>query len=394
NEVTHLHQLTTTLATVLKSHLTPEPRVRRTRSSASAAALQASSKGLQVPSTKLPQTKDRDDYPDVPYWDEKQWRDWVEIEKNLGHKLTRFGFITDSDGDPVLKQRLKEFSDTSQVCWNELRQHGEHPDSWKKKSHTLQEFYYHMMLSRYPEFLLAANYWKLEAYATIKYPDYMQNRQDDDEEKLTYKRPREHCNNLSKPNKQKRLSPPHGMPVIEIEDDGTEASLAPGPSQTPAPSTPQGLAQTRSNVPAPATAIEAQGPTNLSASGPPRLQRPKPRRILNPLKNVTIPTLPEITTAIEPTTIEPTAKRSRPLKPKDGVTTARNLYLIDYLASHPEATEGEFSAAWKICDARTKEKFQQLSKEQTKARKKGPQATENPSRGPINLPNNENLHNS
>ncbi|KAG6875535.1 hypothetical protein C0992_003451 [Termitomyces sp. T32_za158] len=185
-----------------------------------------------------------------------------------------------------------------------------------------------MMLSRYPEFLLAANYWKLEAYATIKYPDYMQNRQDDDEEKLTYKRPREHCNNLSKPNKQRHLSPPHGMPVIKIKDDGTEA---------------------------PATAIEAQGPTNLSASGPPRLQRPKPRRILNPLKNVTIPTLPtsipEITATIEPTTIEPTAKRSRPLKLKDGVTTAQNLYLIDYLASHPEATEDEFSAAWKICDA-------------------------------------------
>ena len=67
----------------------------------------------------------------------------------------------------------------------------------------------------------------------------------------------------------------------------------------------------------------------------------------------------------------------------------RNLYLIDYLTSHPNTTKGEFAVAWKCCDGATKEvrhvdlpaymiltklitqKYQQLSKEETKAWKKG-----------------------
>ncbi|KAG6822441.1 hypothetical protein H0H92_013889, partial [Tricholoma furcatifolium] len=110
-----------------------------------------------------------------------------------------------------------------------------------------------------------------------------------------------------------------------------------------------------------------------STAGAPVSQRRETRRTLNPLKNISIPPPPtSIPQTLAP--INPAAKRTphtKQLVAKIGVTTARNLYLIDYLVLHPEATEGEFSTVWKACDAVTKEKYETLSKEHAKARKKG-----------------------
>ncbi|KAG6860278.1 hypothetical protein C0995_013390 [Termitomyces sp. Mi166 len=60
---------------------------------------------------------------------------------------------------------------------------------------------------------------------------------------------------------------------------------------------------------------------------------------------------------------------AKPLRPKVGLTSARNLFAIDYLTTHPETTETEFANVWKTCDADTKKKYTDLSKDQTKAKK-------------------------
>ncbi|KAG6898873.1 hypothetical protein C0993_003343, partial [Termitomyces sp. T159_Od127] len=44
----------------------------------------------------------------------------------------------------------------------------------------------------------------------------------------------------------------------------------------------------------------------------------------------------------------------KPLQPKDGVMTARNLYMTDYLKAQLNATKPECSATWKACNATTK----------------------------------------
>ncbi|KAG6885792.1 hypothetical protein C0995_009059 [Termitomyces sp. Mi166 len=46
-----------------------------------------------------------------------------------------------------------------------------------------------------------------------------------------------------------------------------------------------------------------------------------------------------------------------------------NLYLIDYLATHSDATKPEFAAMWKVCDAETKKKYKDLLNKQIKAKK-------------------------
>ncbi|KAH0580763.1 hypothetical protein H2248_002247 [Termitomyces sp. 'cryptogamus'] len=92
-----------------------------------------------------------------------------------------------------------------------------------------------------------------------------------------------------------------------------------------------------------------------------------------PLPPVTIPK----TALIEPQIMKKSTVTSKQLQPKDEVVTAWNLYLIDYLASYPNTTKGEFAAAWKSCNGLTKENYQQLLKEQTKIQKKGDQPTKN-----------------
>ncbi|KAG6901674.1 hypothetical protein C0995_009288 [Termitomyces sp. Mi166 len=67
---------------------------------------------------------------------------------------------------------------------------------------------------------------------------------------------------------------------------------------------------------------------------------------------------------------------SKPLQAKDSIITAQNLYVIDYLATHPNATKGDFATVWKSCDAEIKKKYQELSKVQTKAKKNRIEQTE------------------
>ncbi|KAG5333188.1 hypothetical protein C0989_006116, partial [Termitomyces sp. Mn162] len=84
----------------------------------------------------------------------------------------------------------------------------------------------------------------------------------------------------------------------------------------------------------------------------------KHHHILDSLKNVVIPpppvTIPE-TASIKPQIMNKSTVTSKQLKPKDGVTTTWNLYLIDYLALHLNTTKGKFAVAWKSCNGLTKE---------------------------------------
>ncbi|KAG5728471.1 hypothetical protein E4T56_gene19547 [Termitomyces sp. T112] len=66
------------------------------------------------------------------------------------------------------------------------------------------------------------------------------------------------------------------------------------------------------------------------------------------IPRTTPPSLPSITKK----------PNSKPLQVKDGVTTARDLCVVKYFATHPDthpdATESDFAATWKSYDAETK----------------------------------------
>ncbi|KAG6852113.1 hypothetical protein C0991_003003, partial [Blastosporella zonata] len=73
----------------------------------------------------------------------------------------------------------------------------------------------------------------------------------------------------------------------------------------------------------------------------------------------------------------PRKSNAKLLKVKKGVTTARNLFLLDYLKDHPnyKVTKGQFTAVWKACDTATQTKYKDLSKSHTNKYKKAPLVT-------------------
>ncbi|KAG6894507.1 hypothetical protein C0992_005803 [Termitomyces sp. T32_za158] len=227
-EVNHLRQLTTTLAASSKSNPTisaPEPCIYRTRSS------------TRFSEKSLPKLEDQNDHPNVPFWAEEGWLSWVKNEKNEGQKPDRFGFITDTNGQAVSKKRLKKFGEVSRPTWTEIRWLGEHPATWKKKSNKAMHYYYHIVGTTFPEFLLAESYWKIKRYATFKYPDWIHNYQEHNDE--TSCGPSKRCSeNLDddpinrKPKKKKCLSSP--PQILEINEDEAKDTTA-STSKIPAP---------------------------------------------------------------------------------------------------------------------------------------------------------------
>ncbi|KAG6895764.1 hypothetical protein C0992_012770 [Termitomyces sp. T32_za158] len=130
----------------------------------------------RVPSIKLPSfSKDRDDYPDVTYWTEKEWTDWMEKQKNSNGSADKVGFLTDEDGIAD-KNQISQISERAKVLWNELEGNGQAPKSWKKKTNSARNYFYAHMLADFPDFLLADGYWKLERFATIRFPDWRKAR--------------------------------------------------------------------------------------------------------------------------------------------------------------------------------------------------------------------------
>ncbi|KAG6895312.1 hypothetical protein C0992_001992, partial [Termitomyces sp. T32_za158] len=189
------------------------------------------------------------------------------------------------------------------------------------------------MVTNFSELQLVDDFWKVERFAVIKYPNWTKelNKSNDVDTLLKHQ-----CDNRDddkswadkpKPKKRKDSTPPKaGVLIYEIDDDEVA-----WPNENNC--------------------------SNGIGSAPPRLMVCLlTRRILNLMKNVTIPppsiAIPEMSKT-SPTSIG-NKPNSKMLQVKDGVTTARNLYLIEYLAMHPDASKAEFASMWKACDAVTK----------------------------------------
>ncbi|KAG6826994.1 hypothetical protein H0H92_013634 [Tricholoma furcatifolium] len=140
----------------------------------------------------------------------------------------------------------------------------------------------------------------------------------------------------------------------------------------------------------------ATAPAVLTTSLPAQTTVPPAPELTSALtrKNLEIPLLTTSIPLMTTVTASQALKKpnTKPLKAKEGVTTARCIYsslimwfsifLIDYLEAHPDykATEGQFTALWKACDSGIRTKYEQLSKDLAKECKKGTQATSTPTR--------------
>jgi hypothetical protein len=56
--------------------------------------------------------------------------------------------------------------------WAELYRERQDPGSWKVKTRTAADFFSNSMRIKFNEFQYCEDDWKIEAFATIKYPDF------------------------------------------------------------------------------------------------------------------------------------------------------------------------------------------------------------------------------
>jgi len=128
---------------------------------------------LAVPST--PPTLQWEDYPDVPFWTKGEWDKLVE-RKKLANKTPSWNtFLTDEDRQVLSKQRYNEIWADAKLAFNSLYYCRIDPTSWSKKTDIAVAYFYNTTTTKYPEFQLCEGNWKVQHWATERYPDWVKN---------------------------------------------------------------------------------------------------------------------------------------------------------------------------------------------------------------------------
>ena len=134
------------------------------------------SEDVVVPDVQEPLYEE--DYPDVPYWHDKDWITHTERQKDRGNVVTRLGFLTDRDGKVVSESQIKAFTSVAKQAWNKLYRHRLDPSSWTKKTSKVASFLANTLKAKFVKFCYCNGDWKVGRFAIIKYPDWCRDGRD------------------------------------------------------------------------------------------------------------------------------------------------------------------------------------------------------------------------
>lgn len=119
---------------------------------------------------------DQDDFPDVSWWTRTEWTAYIEKQREKGHSIPKLRFITNEDGSVLLNQQLKAISKAAQLLWVSFYSEHEDPAHWGTKTKFASNFFSNSMRHQFDEFWWCESDWKVEAFATIRYPDWKSNQ--------------------------------------------------------------------------------------------------------------------------------------------------------------------------------------------------------------------------
>lgn len=128
---------------------------------------------LEIPVS--PSICDKDDYPAVRWWVEDSWDKYEAQQRDLSRPCKKLDFICDEDGVTISIDRLKVMTEMAKQLWNEMYHKRKDPSSWSKKLPATAQFFSNNMRSRFPEFRWCQDDWKVERFATIRFPDWCRN---------------------------------------------------------------------------------------------------------------------------------------------------------------------------------------------------------------------------
>lgn len=118
---------------------------------------------------------DRDDFPDVSWWTRSEWTIYVEKQRAKGLSHSKLRFITREDGSALSTQRLKAISKAARLLWVSLYSERQDPTHWGTKTKFASDFFSNSMRLQFEEFRWCDSDWKVEVFATIRYPDWIGN---------------------------------------------------------------------------------------------------------------------------------------------------------------------------------------------------------------------------
>lgn len=126
-----------------------------------------------------PDYYEEEDYPDACYWTKSEWVKHENKQNDRGTTSTsaeKLEFLTNENGVAANKERLRQISKAAKITWNELYRYRLDPTTWSKTTVKAATYFSNNMRTQFEEFRLCEGDWKVEAFATIRFPDWCKNR--------------------------------------------------------------------------------------------------------------------------------------------------------------------------------------------------------------------------
>ena len=127
-------------------------------------------KSVEITVPPAPPIANEDDHDAVRFWKKSEWRNFEESERKRNRNTVKFSFICDESGESVASSRIDEIGDAATLAWNELHHFRLAPTTWAKKIDRANEYFSNTMRIKFPELRLCQGDWKLQEFATERYP--------------------------------------------------------------------------------------------------------------------------------------------------------------------------------------------------------------------------------
>jgi hypothetical protein len=86
--------------------------------------------------------------------------------------------LTDEDGDVVRKERLQEMSTEARTLFNDLYRYLHDSLTWGSRGKVSSSFFSNSMRQKFPEFRWCEGDWKVHAFETARYPNWVTDVRD------------------------------------------------------------------------------------------------------------------------------------------------------------------------------------------------------------------------
>jgi hypothetical protein len=105
---------------------------------------------LVIPPSPAP--CEQDDYPDIHFWNRREWTAYIQNQQVKGNSIKKLRFITQGDGTMVSNERIVAMSKEARELWGVLYYKRLGPANWGSKMKTASEFFSNSMRLKFEEF--------------------------------------------------------------------------------------------------------------------------------------------------------------------------------------------------------------------------------------------------